>query len=174
MTKYSYKNELKYCEMLNRVLPSDIRAISWMPLETSDISARFDCVERTYRYYFPRGCLDIDAMKIGTSYLVGQHDYRNLCKMDVANGVVVFEREIREAAIYLVNEDFCGGGSGEEDTTDHSYDMFYLEITGTAFLWHQIRCMVAVLFLIGQKNEDPNIILELLDVERNPWFVFFM
>lgn len=49
--------------------------------------------------------------------------------------------------------------------------MYYLEIVGHAFLWHQIRCIMAVLVLIGQGNEDPSIITELLDVERNPWLV---
>jgi hypothetical protein len=30
-----------------------------------------------------------------------------------------------------------------------------MTIKGSAFLWHQVRCMVAVLFLIGQGLESP-------------------
>lgn len=46
--------------------------------------------------------------------------------------------------------------------------MYYLEIKANAFLWHQIRCIMAVLLLIGQKREQPSIISELLDVCNNP------
>lgn len=30
-------------------------------------------------------------------------------------------------------------------------------VRGTAFLWHQVRCMTAVLFLIGQGLEKPQV-----------------
>ncbi|KAL7617024.1 hypothetical protein Lser_V15G00158 [Lactuca serriola] len=32
-----------------------------------------------------------------------------------------------------------------------------MRIKGSAFLWHQVRCMVAVLFLIGQGLESPDV-----------------
>lgn len=48
------------------------------------------------------------------------------------------------------------------------YDVCQLIITSQAFLWHQIRCLMGVLFLIGQGNEKPEIILELLDIEKYP------
>ncbi len=53
--------ELPYVKILNRVLPQDIRILQWAPVETG-FSARFDCKSRTYRYYFPRGDLDVDLM----------------------------------------------------------------------------------------------------------------
>lgn len=82
--------------------------------------------------------------------------------MDVGNGVVAFEREIRNARIVLA----CG--SSARTTDESAYDMFYFELTGKAFLWHQVRCIVAILLLIGQRNEQPDIIRELLDVDKNP------
>ena len=48
--------------------------------------------------------MNIEAMQKACDYLVGQHDFRNLCKMDVANGVVVFLREIKSAKIHLANK----------------------------------------------------------------------
>lgn len=36
-------------------------------------------------------------------------------------------------------------------------ELWAVKIKGSAFLWHQIRCMVAVLFLIGQGLESPNV-----------------
>jgi tRNA pseudouridine38/39 synthase len=46
--------------------------------------------------------------------------------------------------------------------------MYAMTIKGTAFLWHQVRCMAAILFLIGQRLEKPEVIDDLLDVQRNP------
>lgn len=53
--------ELPYVKILNRVLPQDIRILQWAPVESA-FSARFDCQSRTYRYYFPRGDLDVESM----------------------------------------------------------------------------------------------------------------
>ena len=47
-----------YCGILNRVLPKEIRVIAWAPVRP-DFSARFDCLEREYKYFFPRGDLDL-------------------------------------------------------------------------------------------------------------------
>lgn len=49
--------------------------------------------------------------------------------------------------------------------------MFELTIKGQAFLWHQIRCIIAVLFLIGENKEQPDVIKELLDITKCPRFV---
>lgn len=38
----------------------------------------------------------LQKMKTAASYLLGTHDFRNFCKMDVANGVVQFIRTILE------------------------------------------------------------------------------
>lgn len=54
-------SDLPYLKMLNRVLPPDIRVLDWAPVAVG-FSARFDCQSRTYRYYFPRGSLDVALM----------------------------------------------------------------------------------------------------------------
>lgn len=38
-------------------------------------------------------------MKKASAYLLGVHDFRNLCKMDVGNGVVEFTRNIQKLEI---------------------------------------------------------------------------
>ena len=48
------------------------------------------------------------------------------------------------------------------------YQMCELTVRGKAFLWHQIRCIVSVLFRIGAGKESPEVIKDLLDVEANP------
>ncbi|XP_051494474.1 tRNA pseudouridine(38/39) synthase [Apus apus] len=154
------QEELRYTHILNRVLPSDIRALAWAPVEPH-FSARFSCLRRTYRYFFPCANLDVALMHAAAQRYVGTHDFRNFCKMDVANGVVNFQRTITSAAVTWVEE---GGEAGLQDP----FRLCQFEVTGQAFLYHQVRCMMAILFLIGQRMESPEIIDELLDVEKNP------
>ncbi|NXX41414.1 PUS3 synthase, partial [Tricholaema leucomelas] len=155
------EEELRYTHILNRVLPADIRVLAWAPVD-ADFSARFSCLQRTYRYFFPCAGLDVALMNAAAQRFVGTHDFRNLCKMDVANGVLTFQRTIRSAAVTWVQE---GAGSSEPQDP---FRLCQFEVTGQAFLYHQVRCMMAILFLIGQGMESPEVIDELLDVEKNP------
>ena len=41
-------------------------------------------------------------------------------------------------------------------------------ITSQAFLWHQIRCIMGVLLLVGQEKESPDVVKKLLDVDSCP------
>ncbi|XP_072535024.1 tRNA pseudouridine(38/39) synthase [Salminus brasiliensis] len=151
--------ELPYVKILNRVLPPDIRALCWAPAETG-FSARFDCQYRTYRYYFPCGDLDVERMATAARRYEGTHDYRNLCKMDVGNGVLQFQRTIQSASVRPAQP--C------DPSAVNPLQLYVFEVKGLAFLYHQVRCMMAVLLLIGQKLEAPEIIDELFDVENNP------
>uniref|UniRef100_A0A8C9BWZ8 tRNA pseudouridine synthase n=1 Tax=Phocoena sinus TaxID=42100 RepID=A0A8C9BWZ8_PHOSS len=135
--------EIRYTHILNRVLPPDIRVLAWAPVEPS-FSARFSCLERTYRYFFPCADLDIVSMNNAAQKYVGTHDFRNLCKMDVATGAWL-RRDGKNPFSYVS-----------------------LEVIGQAFLYHQVRCMMAILFLIGQGMEKPEVIDELLNIEKNP------
>lgn len=36
-------------------------------------------------------------------------------------------------------------------------EVWVMTIRGSAFLWHQVRCLVAVLFMIGQGLESPTV-----------------
>ncbi|CAJ0962126.1 unnamed protein product [Ranitomeya imitator] len=150
--------EVRYTQMLNRVLPPDIRVLSWAAVPSS-FSARFSCRSRTYRYLFPRAQLDVAMMDRAAQMLEGTHDFRNLCKMDVANGVLNFVRTVISARVEPVPE-----GLGEAGP----FQLYHLKIKGLAFLYHQVRCIMGVLFLIGQGKEEPEVIRELLDVEKNP------
>ncbi|KAJ3673354.1 hypothetical protein LUZ60_006728 [Juncus effusus] len=144
------KPEIDYVKVLNRVLPSDIRVTGWSPVRT-DFNARFSCLYREYKYMFWKENLDIEKMRDGAKRLIGTHDFRNFCKMDALN-VSNFKRHITSFDIFSTNQ---------RSSEDELYEM---RINGSAFLWHQVRCMVAVLFLIGQNLESPDIIDTLLDL----------
>ena len=86
------------------VLPDDIRALAWRAV-VPEFSARFSCASRTYRYFFSRESpktsepYDIDAMRDAAARLVGDHDFRNFCKMDIGGGVTNYRRNILSFSI---------------------------------------------------------------------------
>ncbi|KAK8190601.1 pseudouridine synthase [Phyllosticta capitalensis] len=207
------RDELPYTRMLNSVLPPDIRVLAWCPNPGANFSARFNCKERRYKYFFTNpafgpmfgsagvfdgsngrkmreGWLDIEAMKEAASYLVGSHDFRNLCKVDPAKQITNFTRRIFHASIekwtpgsglakYTNSPALQPSGLSDderEEVTGLSNDsvdangpgVFVFNVHGSAFLWHQVRHLIAVLFLVGQGLEKPTIVKELLDVETNP------
>lgn len=98
-------------------------------------------------------------MKEGCKFLIGSKDFRNLCKMDVHNGVTKFIRHVKSADVLPCQD---------QNPNNQGFNMFYFQITANAFLWHQIRCILAVLVLIGQEKEQPSVMEELLNVEKNP------
>jgi tRNA pseudouridine38/39 synthase len=149
--------EIPYIDTLNRILPKDIRIIAWSGAP-ENFNARFDCVSRTYKYFFVKGRLDLDRMRKAASYLIGSHDFRNFCKLDPSKNIQNYERTVLSVDIRAV----------EDIRLPESMQMYELELKGTAFLWHQVRCMMSVLFLAGQGLENPEVVRDLVDVEKIP------
>ncbi|KEP46904.1 tRNA pseudouridine synthase [Rhizoctonia solani 123E] len=143
------KQELAYIHMLNRVLPPTIRVLAWSPV-ADEFDARFSCQWRHYKYFFSRPGLDITAMRDAAARLIGEHDFRNFCKLDPSKQIENFNRRVLGAWIERVGDDH-----GEEE-------LYVFNLKGTAFLWHQVRCIMAILFLVGQRLEHPSIVDHLL------------
>lgn len=190
-------DEMNYPKILNRLLPPDIRVLAWAPTLPPNFSARFSCWERQYRYFFTQpafaplpaslesakrttagrkeGWLDIDAMRAAAKLFEGAHDFRNFCKVDGGKQITNFMRRIFEADIvevqdvgsalpYLSQQSFKPAG-----VADGAYPkVYYFHVRGSAFLWHQIRHMVAILFAIGQGLEKPSLVTDLLDAAKQP------
>ncbi|TKA65955.1 hypothetical protein B0A55_10153 [Friedmanniomyces simplex] len=167
------RDEIPYIQLLNRVLPPDIRILAWCPHPPADFSARFNCKERRYRYFFTNpayatapgsheGRLDIERMQLAAEKLEGLHDFRNMCKVDASKQIANFERRIFHAGIHRHSPDSASTGSWLDP------ELYYFEVRGSAFLWHQVRHMVAVLFLVGQGYEQPDLVHHLLDVAKCP------
>ena len=220
-------DEIPYCQVLNRLLPSDIRVLAWCPNPPPDFSARFSCKERRYRYFFtqpaftptvgpsgllhsstssensalPRreGWLDIEAMKEAAHKFVGLHDFRNFCKLDPSKQIDNFERRIFHSAIeeldpchsrasYISTPGFQEYNNITETqpspnpnptssptsnptsnpTSRTTPTLYAFTLHGSAFLWHQVRHMAAILFLVGQGLEPPSLIDDLLNTTQNP------
>lgn len=188
------RDELQYARMLNRLLPPDIRILAWCPTPPPDFSARFSCRERQYRYFFtqpafapetgsssspgsspPVGWLDIDAMRDAARRFEGEHDFRNFCKVDPGKMLTNFTRVMFEVSIEEVPDVtsalpyLSSPPSFPSDISPSQHPKVYsFNVKGSAFLWHQIRHMIGVLFLVGQGLESPEIITQMLDVTTNP------
>lgn len=60
----------------------------------------------------------------------GTHDFRNICKMDVGNGVLQFQRTILSASVKPLQP--------QQISSADQYELFVFEIKGLAFLYHQV------------------------------------
>ncbi|XP_031743183.1 tRNA pseudouridine(38/39) synthase isoform X4 [Cucumis sativus] len=149
-----HDGEIDYVRVINKVLPNDIRVLGWCSVPVG-FSARFSCLRRKYKYFFWGANLNISAMERAGKKFVGEHDFRNFCKMDAAN-VHNYRRRIMSFDISP-----C-------DVRTEGNPLWAFNIEGSAFLWHQVRCMVAVVFMVGQDLEDPDVIDILLDPLRTP------
>ena len=167
----SAADEMDYPRILNGVLPPTIRVLGWAAIPPgSPFSARFSCTGRVYHYFFARHPgLDLEAMRSAARHFEGEHDFRSFCKMDIEH-VTHFNRYIQKFDVLelpsgcappvgtLVQPEAVVGGPG----------LGYFRIEGSAFLWHQVRCMVAVLQMVGHGLEAPSIVAELLDISSTP------
>lgn len=146
---------------VNRILPEDIVVIKSeeVPL---DFHPRYCDCEKTYGYhivntripiptkrltnYFVSYELDLDKMREGASYLIGEHDFASFCniKTDVESTVrTVKELEILE--------------NGEEIT---------IRISGNGFLYNMVRIIVGTLIRVGRGFYEPVQVKEILEAKN--------
>lgn len=118
-------------------------------------------------------------MAKGLGYMMGRHDFRNMCKMNceqvynfervLISGKIVSSQKVYEVSMEENEQECSSVQEVEGDFAQPSpHDMCHVEIIGQAFLWHQIRCIMAVLFLVGRELEKPTIVRELFDIKTNP------
>jgi len=95
-------------------------------------------------------------MRAAAALLVGEHDFRNLCKLDAAKQLTSFRRRVLRAEISAVPA-LSGTGEEEEEEEEEggvpAQEMLVLDLVGSAFLYHQVRHIMAVLFLVGTGRE---------------------
>ncbi|KAG7878651.1 hypothetical protein KL905_004008 [Ogataea polymorpha] len=145
--------ELDYVKILNKVLPEDIRIHSICLRPPEGFDARFSCLSRHYKYFFEQGNLNIKMMQQAASYFVGEQDFRNFCKVDGSKQIVNYKRKIISSSI---------------ERTNLGENIYAFSLKGSAFLWHQVRSMMSILFLVGQELEEPEIVRKLLDIKLFP------
>lgn len=131
------------------------------------------------RKKFREGWLNIEAMCMAAKYFTGSHDFRNFCRIDGARQITEYTRELFEVSIeevkeagtilpYVATPAFAPEALDPSDKKGPYPKVYSFNVYGNAFLWHQIRCMIGVLFLVGQGLEKPEIVRDLLDVKKYP------
>lgn len=141
-------------------LPENSKGVVRRPGER--FSARFDALSRSYRYFFARGGLDLSAMAEAAAMFIGRHDFRNFCRID--ENIDNFERVMYDVEIRRARDDKRVQACEElMEDVNNEYEMYYIFVRGQAFLWHQVRCMSAVLFDIGLRRETPDVVRDMLN-----------
>jgi tRNA pseudouridine38/39 synthase len=159
-TKISQDGRIEYPipRIINSHLPYDIH-VSDCVLVPNEFNARFSCISRIYKYIFVKGKMNIDRMKLATQSFVGTHDFRHFCKRDTGSNVR-YERTILESEISIL--DVFGNSSNDEN------QLYVFTVRGRGFLYHQIRCMMGILFAIGNGQTPPSIVTDMYDTRKHP------
>lgn len=164
-----YVEKYDYISIINRMLPNDIRIVGVAEVG-DDFNSRFSCVYREYKYFFIKRNLDINLIKDAAKKLEGEHNFYNFCKVDRSkvdengNSLINFTRTIFDISIHKYDSENINLKDKNCSTNlTEFYDIYYCRVRGSAFLWHQIRCIMSILFAVGSKMEDPSIIETLLN-----------
>lgn len=144
-------------------LVDDRMAVSRVVAAPRGFSARFDAVEREYRYllftepfrpvlFAERAWvvgkpLDLGAMRAAAAHLVGEHDFKSFCLAASAVGKPT-TRLVREVAVEP------GEVAGEP--------VVVVRVVGNAFLHSMVRTMVGTLVAVGLGRRDPGWTAEVL------------
>jgi len=106
----------------------------------------------------------VGAMRNAAGRLVGEHDFRNVSKLDPAKQLTSFRRRILRADISPLDNDDDDHNNNE--AVGHR-NMHVLDLVGTAFLYNQVRHIMAVLLLVGARLESSSVISALMNVDPN-------
>lgn len=146
---------------VNRILPEDIVVMKSEEVAL-DFHPRYCDCEKTYEYhivntrtliptkrltnYFVSYELDIDKMREGAAYLLGEHDFASFCniKTDVENTV----RTVKELEILKNNEEIT------------------IRISGNGFLYNMVRIIVGTLIRVGRGFYQPEQVKEILEAKN--------
>lgn len=134
---------------MNRMLPDDI-AIRKVHLVSPEFHARFDAIERTYRYflhreknpftqnlslYYPQK-LDLQAMNEACAHLIGKQDFTSFSKLHT---------DVKTNICNITFAQWTEVNTGE----------LFFEIRADRFLRNMVRSIVGTLLEIGNGNLKP-------------------
>lgn len=141
---------------MNHYLPSDIRVLC-VERVWDNFHARFDCVDKTYRYLMYRG----DKRAVFQNRAWAVHADSDVEKMRAAAKEFVGEKDFRA---------FMGGGAQVKTTVrtvtqasvQEREGFIIFEVTANGFLYNMVRIMTAVLESAGRGVTDAATVKKLL------------
>lgn len=127
-------------------------------------SARFDATVREYRYYIYANTsrpvllaervwhiakpLNLEAMREGAAFLIGEHDFKSFCLAVSAEGKPTF-RNVSE--ISITTEEIWGE------------ELVVVKVKGNAFLHSMVRTIVGTLVEVGVGRREPMWVRQVLE-----------
>jgi tRNA pseudouridine38/39 synthase len=115
-------------------------------------------------------------MKQACKLLEGVHNFKKFCKIDKSDESYEsknYERRIFEIDIFECKNDFLFPFQIEGNFINNDYyKPYFCLIKGSAFLWHQVRCIMGILFLIGNELEDIDLINQMLNPNTDYNFLY--
>lgn len=153
----------KICFAVNQRLPEDVRVLKSEEVAPDYHPRKCNCI-KTYEYqilnrkidmptlrlysHFCYLSLDVEKMKEGARYLVGEHDFKSFCTVRTQT-----EETVR--TIYSLD-------------IKQSGDMITLRISGSGFLYNMVRIIAGTLIKVGTGAYPPEHVEEILDArDRN-------
>lgn len=156
----------RWCMALNSRLPDDIIVTDAREVSET-FHARRSAIRKTYRYsircgrykdvfrrhleYHHYGSLDVEAMRLALSYLVGEHDFTSFCSVHTTAKTNV--RTIYNASI-STNEQYIGNMKSTQ---------LFIDITGNGFLYNMVRIIVGTLIEVGEGKRVPDDMRRILE-----------
>ena len=148
----------KYSFALNTRLPEDVK-VEWSKEVPLDFHPRHCLTEKTYEYhiyneefcppvkrlytYHERRALDVDKMRKGAQYLIGEHDFKSFCSVNSTA-----ETTVRNITDIKVDRD------GQE---------VVISVSGNGFLYNQVRIIAGTLIWVGLGIREPIDVKDMLD-----------
>ena len=155
---------------LTALVPNDV-SVREVLRGAPDFSARFDAQARRYRYRISCGrprpvllygqtwwlraasSLDVEAMDLAASYLLGEHDFTSFCKVSSAHMLQEAGRSLcRHLSSVRVTRD-CEMGE----------PIVAIDVEGNAFLHNMVRIITGTLAEVGRGHHAPAWIREVLE-----------
>lgn len=147
---------------LNRRMPEDI-VITKSEEVPLDWHPRYqDVITKTYEYHIYNAAvpnplkrrttafvsfpLDIEKMRAGAAYIVGEHDFISFCNIKTNTKDTI--RTVYEIAI------------------EKREDEIVIRITGNGFLYNMVRIIAGVLIRVGRGFYEPEKVLEILEEKK--------
>lgn len=156
---------------MNTFLPDDIVILESTQMP-DDFHARYDVVEKMYRYrilnqrvpdpflrdwsYHVKVPLDIEQMRKAAAHFVGTHDFTSFCS--VRTHVEDKVRTVFEVRIDVEERNPYVSGQGWD---------IWLSFRGSGFLYNMVRMLTGALVEVGKGRWTADYVKELLD-SKNP------
>ncbi|XP_047489450.1 uncharacterized protein LOC125039492 isoform X2 [Penaeus chinensis] len=92
------EQEIDYTRVVNEALPMEIRLLAWCPVQAG-YSPKSKSPIKTFKYFFPRGSLNIELMNEAAQHLIGRNDFRNFYSKETVKDLGSVSRNIISSTV---------------------------------------------------------------------------